>query len=74
MLHGGNGETQLVKWFHAIGSIDGDCTIQVASHYINVMQAIQDERDDAYEKLAKTDSAQIEKNFVENWSKKFARN
>ena len=35
--------------------------IQVASHYINVMQAIQDERDDAYEKLAKTDSAQIEK-------------
>ncbi|MEC8258227.1 MAG: zinc ribbon domain-containing protein, partial [Candidatus Thermoplasmatota archaeon] len=35
--------------------------IQVASHYINVMQAIQDERDDAYEKLAKTDTAQIEK-------------
>ncbi|MEC8541480.1 MAG: zinc ribbon domain-containing protein [Candidatus Thermoplasmatota archaeon] len=35
--------------------------IQVASHYINVMQALQDERDDAYEKLAKTDSAKIEK-------------
>lgn len=35
--------------------------IQVASHYINVMQAIQDERDDAYGKLAKTDTAQIEK-------------
>lgn len=34
--------------------------IQVASHYINVMQAIQDERDDAYEKLAKTDAKKIE--------------
>ena len=34
--------------------------IQVASHYINVMQALQDERDDAYDKLSKTDSAKIE--------------
>ena len=35
--------------------------IQVASHYINVMQALQDERDDALTKLSKTDSAKIEK-------------
>ena len=34
--------------------------IQVASHYINVMQALQDERDDAFSKLSKTDSAKIE--------------
>ena len=34
--------------------------IQVASHYINVMQALQDERDDAYDKLSKVDSAKIE--------------
>ena len=34
--------------------------IQVASHYINVMQALQDERDDAYDKLSKTDSAKLE--------------
>ena len=34
--------------------------IQVASHYINVMQALQDERDDAYDKLSKTDPAKIE--------------
>ena len=34
--------------------------IQVASHYINVMQALQDERDDAYDKLSKTDSAKVE--------------
>jgi len=37
--------------------------IQVASHYINVMQAIQDERDDAFAKLDKTDTAKIEENF-----------
>ena len=35
--------------------------IQVASHYISVMQALQDERDDALSKLEKTDSAAIEK-------------
>jgi len=35
--------------------------IQVASHYINVMQALQDERDDAFDKLSKTDTAKIEK-------------
>tara|TARA_B100001250_G_scaffold414072_1_gene450541 strand:- start:1985 stop:3253 length:1269 start_codon:yes stop_codon:yes gene_type:complete len=35
--------------------------IQVASHYINVMQALQDERDDALARLDKTDSAAIEK-------------
>ena len=34
--------------------------IQVASHYINVMQALQDERDDAYDKLAKTDTKKLE--------------
>ena len=34
--------------------------IQVASHYINVMQALQDERDDAYSKLQKVDSAAME--------------
>ena len=34
--------------------------IQVASHYINVMQALQDERDDAYDKLSKTDSSKVE--------------
>jgi hypothetical protein len=34
--------------------------IQVASHYINVMQALQDERDDAYSKLGKVDSASME--------------
>ena len=35
--------------------------IQVASHYINVMQALQDERDDAYTKLDKVDSDKLEK-------------
>lgn len=34
--------------------------IQVASHYINVMQALQDERDDAYSKLQKVDSSAME--------------
>ena len=34
--------------------------IQVASHYINVMQAMQDERDDAVAKLSKGDPAAIE--------------
>ncbi|MBL6884976.1 MAG: zinc ribbon domain-containing protein [Candidatus Poseidoniaceae archaeon] len=34
--------------------------IQVAAHYINVMQAMQDERDDALEKLAKGDPAALE--------------
>ena len=34
--------------------------IQVAAHYINVMQAMQDERDDALAKLAKGDPAAIE--------------
>ncbi len=34
--------------------------IQVAAHYINVMQAMQDERDDALNKLAKGDPAAIE--------------
>ena len=34
--------------------------IQVASHYINVMQALQDERDDAWEKIEKSDPAEIE--------------
>ena len=40
--------------------------IQVASHYINVMQAIQDERDDAYAKLVKTDTAKIEEKLRGN--------
>ena len=35
--------------------------IQVASHYINVMQALQDERDDAFSKLEKVDAENIEK-------------
>ena len=35
--------------------------IQVASHYINVMQALQDERDDAFSKLDKVDAAKLEK-------------
>ena len=34
--------------------------IKVASHYINSMQAIKDERDDALAKLEKTDSSEIE--------------
>ena len=34
--------------------------IQVASHYINVMQALQDERDDARAKIEKSDPAEIE--------------
>jgi len=34
--------------------------IQVASHYINVMQALQDERDDAFTKLEKLDASSIE--------------
>ena len=34
--------------------------IQVASHYINVMQALQDERDDAWTKIEKSDPAEIE--------------
>ena len=34
--------------------------IQVAAHYINVMQAMQDERDDALEKLAKGDPAALD--------------
>ncbi|RJU82291.1 MAG: zinc ribbon domain-containing protein [Candidatus Poseidoniales archaeon] len=34
--------------------------IQVASHYINVMQALQDERDDAYSKLQKVDASAME--------------
>lgn len=34
--------------------------IQVASHYINVMQALQDERDDALAKIEKSDPAEIE--------------
>ena len=34
--------------------------IQVAAHYINVMQAMQDERDDAVTKLSKGDPAAIE--------------
>ena len=34
--------------------------IQVASHYINVMQALQDERDDAWAKIEKSDPAEIE--------------
>ena len=40
--------------------------IQVASHYINVMQALQDERDDAFDKLSKTDTAKIEKKLRTN--------
>ena len=34
--------------------------IQVASHYINVMQALQDERDDAWAKIEKSDPAEVE--------------
>ena len=34
--------------------------IQVASHYINVMQALQDERDDAYSKLQNLDQSVME--------------
>lgn len=34
--------------------------IQVASHYINVMQALQDERDDAWAKIENSDPAEIE--------------
>ncbi|MCH1482162.1 MAG: zinc ribbon domain-containing protein [Candidatus Poseidoniaceae archaeon] len=34
--------------------------IQVASHYINVMQALQDERDDAWAKIEKSDPDEIE--------------
>ena len=34
--------------------------IQVASHYINDMQALQDERDDAWAKIEKSDPAEIE--------------
>ena len=34
--------------------------IQVASHYINVMQALQDERDDAWAKIEKSDPVEIE--------------
>ena len=34
--------------------------IQVAAHYINVMQAMQDERDDALNKLANGDPASVE--------------
>ena len=34
--------------------------IQVAAHYINVMQAMQDERDDALNKLSKGDPAAME--------------
>ena len=34
--------------------------IQVASHYINVMQALQDERDDAWAKIEKSDPVKIE--------------
>ncbi len=34
--------------------------IQVASHYINVMQALQDERDDAFTKLDKVDAGKLE--------------
>ena len=34
--------------------------IQVASHYINVMQALQDERDDALTKIEKSDPVKIE--------------
>ncbi len=43
--------------------------IQVASHYINVMQALQDERDDAVEKLAKVDAAALEKKLTTKLSK-----
>jgi hypothetical protein len=35
--------------------------IQVASHYINVMQALQDERDDAFSKVQKLDATTMEK-------------
>ena len=34
--------------------------IQVASHYINVMQALQDERDDAWAKIEKSNPVEIE--------------
>ena len=47
--------------------------IQVASHYINVMQALQDERDDAYDKLSKTDSAKVEEKLRGKLSKEIRK-
>mgnify|MGYP001350464580 FL=1 len=47
--------------------------IQVASHYINVMQALQDERDDAFDKLSKTDTAKIEKKLRTKLSKEIRK-
>tara|TARA_B110000444_G_scaffold8776_1_gene7658 strand:- start:816 stop:2072 length:1257 start_codon:yes stop_codon:yes gene_type:complete len=43
--------------------------IQVASHYINVMQALQDERDDAYSKLGKVDATVMEEKIREKLEK-----
>jgi len=47
--------------------------IQVASHYINVMQAIQDERDDAFAKLDKTDTAKIEEKLRKKLTKEIRK-
>ena len=43
--------------------------IQVASHYINVMQALQDERDDAWAKIEKSDPVEIENKLREKLEK-----
>jgi hypothetical protein len=43
--------------------------IQVASHYINVMQALQDERDDAWTKIEKSDPALIEEKLRDKLEK-----
>tara|TARA_B100000767_G_scaffold75204_1_gene71800 strand:- start:2616 stop:3863 length:1248 start_codon:yes stop_codon:yes gene_type:complete len=43
--------------------------IQVASHYINVMQALQDERDDAWTKIENSDPALIEENLRDKLEK-----
>ena len=47
--------------------------IQVASHYINVMQALQDERDDAFDKLAKNDTGKIEEKLRVKLSKEIRK-
>ena len=47
--------------------------IQVASHYINVMQAIQDERDDSFAKLDKTDTAKIEEKLRKKLTKEIRK-
>jgi hypothetical protein len=43
--------------------------IQVASHYINVMQALQDERDDAWTKIENSDPALIEEKLRDKLEK-----